>query len=58
VGIIEVLISHLGMAMKEDGENSPEEPGRVGRRTVDVLIDPGPADIMLHQILLHGYRHF
>lgn len=53
--IIDIAVVDLGMAVQKDGQQGAEETGRAGRRPVDVFVDAGPADVVVHQILLHGY---
>jgi hypothetical protein len=45
--------SYLGLSVQDDGEKSAQETGKVRGRTIDILIDPGIADVILHVGFLH-----
>ena len=45
--------SYLGLSVQNDGEESAQKTGRIRRRPVNVLIDPGIANIVLHVVFLH-----
>ena len=47
--------TYLRLSAKEDGQDSAEEPGKVGRGAIEALIDPGTANVLLHVIVVHGY---
>ena len=45
--------SYLGLSMQDDGEKGAQETGRIRGRTIDILVDPGFADVVLHVVFLH-----
>jgi hypothetical protein len=45
--------SYLGLSMQDDGEKRAQETGRIRGRTIDILVDPGFADVVLHVVFLH-----
>jgi hypothetical protein len=48
-----VSASYLGLPVQDDGEKGAQETGRIGGRTIYILIDPGFADVVLHVVFLH-----
>jgi hypothetical protein len=45
--------SYLGLSVEDDGEKGPQETGRIRGRTINILVDPGSADVVLHVVFLH-----
>jgi hypothetical protein len=50
-----VCASYLRLSVKKDGQDSAEEPGKVGRRAIEALVDPGSANVLLPIVVAHGY---
>jgi hypothetical protein len=48
-----VRASYLGLSVQDDGEESAQKTGRIGRRTIDILVNPGIANVVLHVVFLH-----
>jgi hypothetical protein len=48
-------VSYLRLSAKEDGQDSAEEPGKVGRGAIEALVDPGTLNVLLPGVVVHGY---
>lgn len=48
-----IRTSNGGMSMENDGKKGAQETGQVGRRAIDVFVNPGVTDIVLHVVFLH-----
>lgn len=50
-----VRASYLGLSVQDDGEQGSEETGRIGGWAIDILVNPGIANVVLHVVFLHRY---
>jgi hypothetical protein len=48
-----IRTSYLGMPMENDGKKGAQETGQVGGRAIDVFVNPGVTNIVLHVVFLH-----
>jgi hypothetical protein len=48
-----IRTSYLGLSVKDDGEKGAQKTGRIRGRTINILVDPGFADVILHVVFLH-----
>jgi hypothetical protein len=48
-----VRASYLGLSVKDDGEEGTQKTGRIGRGAIDILVNPGIANVILHVVFLH-----
>jgi len=48
-----VSASYLRLSVQDDGEKGAEKTRRIRGRTINILVDPGFADVVLHVVFLH-----
>jgi hypothetical protein len=48
-----VRATYLGLSVQDDGEKSAQKTGRIRGRTINILVNPGFADVVLHVVFLH-----
>ena len=48
-----VRASHLGLSVQDDGEQGSKKTGRIGGGAIDILVNPGIANVVLHVVFLH-----
>ncbi len=48
-----IRTSYLGLSVKDDGEQRTQESGRIGGRTINILVNPGIAHVVLHVVFFH-----
>ena len=48
-----VRCSYLGLSVQDNGEQGSQKTGRIGGRAIDILVNPGIANVVLHVVFLH-----
>jgi hypothetical protein len=51
--IVRIGAAYLRLSVKDNGEQAGQESGRIGRGTVDILVDPCLAHVILHVFFFH-----